>query len=361
MSVFGERVPAAWARQLPPGAWDDAIALLQQARDVERTTVLVCPEDPDSDALGSMLALLLALERHGVRAQASWGAEPFRVPASLATLPGVDRLTPPDALPVHPDLLVVLDAASRERLGGLAPLVDRAGTVLVLNHHATNDWGDDAHVALAAPTAAATAMVVEELLARWGVRLDRELAACLYVGLVADTGRFQYPNTDRATLELASRLLDHDIAHDRLSQQVFDSRSFGFLKILSRVLDRATLLPAWNLVYSWVTDRDRERLGVAPEETDSLIDVLSTVESAEMAMMARQSGGAWKVSLRSRGRLDVGALASRLGGGGHAAAAGFTAPGPIHDLIGRVLSELEAGGLAPAGGVPPAATWQDAV
>lgn len=341
MSVEGGRQPAAWARQLSPARWDDAAALLRTAVLDRRVTVLVGPSDPGGDAVGSLLALLVGLHRQEADVAASWPGKDFEVPAAYASLPGVDLLSPPDRLPLHPDLLVVVDVAAPADLGYLASLADRARQVLVLHRHAAG-WQDRADVELRAPTAAATAMIVEELLARLGVRLDRDLAACLYVGLVTDTGRFQYPNTDRATMELASRLLDHGIAHDRLSRQIFDTHSFGFIKTLARVLDRATLLPAWSLVYSWVTDRDRERLGVAREETDSLIDVLHTVEAAEMAMMAQQAGAEWKVSLRSRGRLDARALAERFGGGGHSAAAGFSAPGPIHDLIGRVLDALES-------------------
>lgn len=341
MSQVTARVPGRWADDVPGDVWAQALACLRGAAEDGGSVVLACHEDPDGDALGSMLALHLWLLRQGVDSTATWGSDPFRVPPQYTFLPGLDTLTPPEEIPGTPDLLVALDTASRGRLGRLSDLPDRAGRVLVIDHHASaSAFGD---VVLVAPRAAATAIIVEELLHRLGAELDRELASCLYVGLVTDTGRFQYANTDPAAMELGGRLLDAGIQHEEMTRQIFETHSFGFLKVQARVLDRATFVPEASLVHSWVTQDDLRGLGVAMEETESLIDVLRTVDAAELSLIAKETeAGVWRVSLRSKGSLDVGRLAQELGGGGHDFAAGFTASGDVDSIVASVRARLEA-------------------
>lgn len=337
----GQRSPATWTRDIPRAVWQRAVDALESATTSGARIVLACHVDPDGDALGSMLALDLHLRRRGARTTASWGSEPFQVPPQYAFLPGLDRLTPPDQVHGPVDLLVTLDCSTPARLGLLEPLVEQAATVIVIDHHAnTRSFGD---VELVAPRAAATAVVVEELLHRLGAELDRDLATCIYVGLVTDTGRFQYANTDRAAMELGSRLLDRGIDHERMSRQIFETHSFGYLKVQGRVLERATFLPEASVVYSWVTQDDLHELGVALEETEGLIDVLRSVESAEIAMIARQApAGEWKVSMRSKGAVDVGTMAAGLDGGGHTFASGFSFRGSIDALVAEVVAALDA-------------------
>ncbi|MDX1620889.1 MAG: bifunctional oligoribonuclease/PAP phosphatase NrnA [Nitriliruptorales bacterium] len=329
-----------WLEDIPSHVWDDAVATIRDAVNHGRSIVLAGHEYPDGDALGAMLALHLFLRRFEGRTAASFSGEPFQVPPQYTFLPGLDTLTPPTMVDAEPDVLIALDTATRERLGQLAPLASEAGTVIVIDHHASATvFGD---IRLVAPHAAATVVIVEELLDRLGATLDRELAACLYVGLVTDTGRFQYANTDRAAMELGSRLIDTGIEHEAMSRQIFETHSFGFLKVQARVLDRATFLPSPSLVYAWVTQSDLDALGVAMEETESLIDVLRTVETAEVAMIAKEDpDGIWRISLRSKGSIDVGSLATELGGGGHAFAAGFSSEGDLDEIVAAVRARLD--------------------
>ncbi|MDX1658592.1 MAG: bifunctional oligoribonuclease/PAP phosphatase NrnA [Nitriliruptorales bacterium] len=339
MSSRDERA-ADWLEDIPRAVWDDAVATIRDAVNGGYSIVLAGHEYPDGDALGSMLALHLFFRRYDGQTVATFSGDPFQVPPQYTFLPGLETLTPPSEVDLTPDLLVALDTASAERLGELASLADDAGTVIVIDHHASSkEFGD---IRLVAPNAAATVVIVEELLDRLGATLDRELAACLYVGLVTDTGRFQYANTDRAAMELGSRLLETGIEHEAMSRQIFDSHSFGFLKVQARVLDRATFLPSPSLVYSWVTQDDLDTLGVAVEETESLIDVLRTVETAEVAMVLKEdTDGSWRVSLRSKGSIDVGVLATELGGGGHAFAAGFSSDASREDIVADVTARLD--------------------
>lgn len=331
--------PPSWANDIPADVWRAATDAVRVTCRSGSTIALTCHADPDGDALGSVLALHLFLRQAGCRTVPSWGSDPFSVPPQYTFLPGLADLVPPREFPEAPELLVCCDTASRDRLGTLAPVVDRAGTVIVIDHHESGeDFGD---IRLIAPRAAATVVLVDDLIHRLGGRPDRGIASCLYAGLVTDTGRFQSRTTDAAAMEMGGRLLAEGIEHEEMSRQMFDTHSFGYLKVLARVLDRATFVPEASLVHSWVEQADLDRLGVALEETEGIIDVLRTAEAAEMTMMVKEGpDGEWRVSLRSKGRTNVGELASALGGGGHAASAGFSHPGPRQDIVDRVVGRL---------------------
>ncbi|MGH3442480.1 MAG: DHH family phosphoesterase, partial [Nitriliruptorales bacterium] len=279
------------------------------------------------------------LRQCGLRTVASWGSEPFAVPPQYTFLRGLRTLVPPREFPEAPELMISFDAGGYDRLGLLADAARNAETLIVVDHHSSNErFGD---VNLVAPGAAATVVLVDELIRRLGGRPDREIAASLYTGLVTDTGRFQYRNTDRAAMELGSRLIGEGIEHAEMSRQMFETHSFGYLKLLSRVLDRAAFDPEASLVHSWLEQSDLDRYGVAIEETEGVIDVLRTTETAEVTMLLKElPEGAWRTSLRSKGRVDVGALATELGGGGHDFSAGFTAHGSREEAVDAVVSLL---------------------
>jgi bifunctional oligoribonuclease and PAP phosphatase NrnA len=321
--------------------WERATALLASARSV----ALACHVDPDGDALGSMLAMRHQLAQRGVEVCASYGAagsrtQPFTIPPQYTFLPGLPELTRPEDFPAAPELLIAFDCASLERLGSLRPSAEAAGTVLVLDHHASGAaFGD---VRLVDAEAPATAVVVAGLLDRLGYELDRDTAICLYVGLVTDTGRFAYSSTTAATMELGARLIAFDIDHAAINRRVWETHSFGYLKVLSRALDRARLVASAGLIWTVVTQEDLDDLGISLAETEGLIDHLRSVDAAECALVLKeQPGGEWKSSMRSKGRVDVGLLAEQMGGGGHALASGFTAAEDLDVVVDAVVMLLE--------------------
>jgi bifunctional oligoribonuclease and PAP phosphatase NrnA len=329
--------------------WARAVELVSGAREV----ALACHVDPDGDALGSMLAMHRQLVQRGVKVCASYGAAgtrevPFSVPPQYTFLPGLSDLIPPRDFPDAPELLIAFDCASLDRLGSLRPHAEAARTVLVLDHHASGEaFGD---VRLIDGEAPATAFVLAELFDRMGAELDRETAICLYVGLVTDTGRFSYSSTTARTMELGARLIEFGIDHAAINRRVWETHSFGYLKVLARALERARLVAEAGLTWTVITQEDLDDLGVALAETEGLIDVLRAVEVAECALVLKeQPGGEWKASMRSKGNVDVGVIAERMGGGGHAFASGFTCAEALDDVIESVvylLAEEEPAALA---------------
>lgn len=317
--------------------WAEAVATLDAAGDV----ALACHLGPDGDALGSLLALALGLRSLGKNVVASWGSDPFRVPPQYAFLPALGLLSPPESFPAAPGLLVTFDTGSVDRLGSLAPAVDAAGAVIVVDHHASNTAYGSINVI--DPAAAASVVLVEELLCRLGVEIDADIAACLYTGLTTDTGSFKYQATTPEVHALAGRLIATGIDHAAIAREVWDTNRFAYVKLLGVLLDRAVLEPERGLVWSWSTQADFASFGVGMEDIEGAIDVLRTTVEAEVAVILKETpDGKYAVSMRAKGSTDVGAICVALGGGGHRFAAGFTSDADLATTMDRLRSALDA-------------------
>ncbi|GLZ04413.1 phosphoesterase [Actinomadura sp. NBRC 104412] len=318
--------------------WDGAVETIRAADDI----CLVCHISPDGDALGSMLALAQALRSLGKRCVASFG-EPFTVPASLRFLPGQELLIEPARMPAAPEVMITLDAAGAERLGSLAGRAARAGSLVVIDHHASNT-GFGA-VRLVDPAAAATAVLVDELIRRLGVPLTRDVAQCLYAGLASDTGSFKYPCTTPQVHDMAGRLLAVGVRPDAVSRELWDRAPFGYLMVLAGALGRARLerdaAGGLGLVWTTVERAERDSRGVPYDQLEGVIDQLRRTDEAEVAVVCKQNDqGDWYVSTRSKGTVDVGRACVALGGGGHRTAAAFTATGEPADILDRFRAAL---------------------
>jgi phosphoesterase RecJ-like protein len=299
---------------------------------------LACHVGPDGDALGSMIGFGIAAREAGKNVVAGFGS-PFFVPATLSFLP-TDLLVDPESFPEAPETMVVFDAGSPDRLAELGSPAGDSGTLVVLDHHVTNEGFGD--IALVDGQAAATGVVVAELLDVLGWPITAEIATCLLTALVTDTGRFQYANTNPAALQLAARLVEAGARPDLISQKVYDEAPFGYLKVAGVALTRAELDPGARMVSTIVMEVDLTEAGVSWGDIDNLINTLRLAEEADVAVLAKvHADGLVKLSLRSRGDTDVGALAASLGGGGHRLAAGITFDGDAEQAIDRVKSLLE--------------------
>ncbi|MFC9896195.1 bifunctional oligoribonuclease/PAP phosphatase NrnA [Nocardia sp. NPDC127579] len=332
---------AGTARSALP--FEAAIAALNAAGSV----TIVCHVQPDADTVGSGLALALVLERRGIPVRVSF-AEPAELPQSMRTLPGVWHLVPPADVPDQVDLLIAVDCGSAGRLGALAGRMDGAATTLVIDHHRSNTTFGD--VNLVDPDAESTTAVIARLLEAWGEPLDAVVAHCLYAGLVTDTGSFRWVRP--GTHALADRLLATGIDGPEIARTLLDTHPFAWLPMLSRVLGTARLEPAvrdgTGLVYVFV--RRADETGVGSEEVESVIDIVRTTTEAGIAAVFKESRTVedrWTVSLRSRDSgpgmcdgVDVAAVATALGGGGHRYAAGYTAYGDPEGIVAALLAVL---------------------
>jgi phosphoesterase RecJ-like protein len=313
----------------PEPDWARAVKILDGASQV----CLACHVRPDADALGSMLAFGLALAARPARevtVVASFGDDPFEVPAILRFLPGTGLLTQPADFPARPAVMMSFDAGSIDRLGALSGPAAAAGELIVLDHHASNTWFGT--VNLVDPGAAATAVLAAELIDRLGVPLTRDIALGLYAGLVTDTGSFKFSSTTPQVLQLAARLLSTGIDPGIVARELYDRAPFSYLGLLSATLGRACLEPSaaggLGLVWTTVSKADRDQANLPMDAAESVIDEIRRTDEAEVAVVLKEDdNGTWQVSARSKSLIDVGAACTALGGGGHARAAGFSFPG----------------------------------
>jgi phosphoesterase RecJ-like protein len=298
--------------------WDDAVTALRSASEV----AIGCHVHPDGDALGSLLAATLGLAKLGKRTHASWGDPNAQLPPNYGWLPGADRLLDPKDVPPS-EVWLALDCGAGDRLGELEDAARASDVLINVDHHTGNDNFGDLNIV--APAASSTAEIVTYLLRDVGVELDRDIAVCLYTGIVTDTGRFQYSNASPDTLRLAADLLALDVPAPQIALDVFESYPFAYLKLLGRVLDRAVLCSAEGFVYSYFTRQDLEDTGVGLDQTDGVIDCVRSTSAADVAAIFKeQPDGRYRVSMRSKGPISVGRLARAREGGGHELAAGFT-------------------------------------
>lgn len=315
-------------------------SLLEPAAEAIRSSdnlTMACHVGPDGDALGSMLGLASAALAAGKQVHPTYG-EPFVVADQYRFLP-VDLLVPPSGVPKDPDVMVVFDVGSLDRLGEVAKTAGTAKKVVVIDHHVTNaGFGD---VAVVVPDASSTAEIVLALIRHLGWKVTPTVATCLLTGIVTDTGRFQYSNTRPPTLHSAAQLVAAGARPEVIGRHIYEETPFGYLTVASAVLGRAVLEADRKFVWTWLQPDDLTRAGVDKGDVDGLIDLVRLpMESDVAALVTVVDDKTVRGSLRSRGRVDVGAIAAELGGGGHHNAAGFTLNGTVEDAVSAVRSRL---------------------
>jgi phosphoesterase RecJ-like protein len=313
----------------------DLKAIADALREHERFLV-VTHENPDGDALGSLLAMTLALRGLGKDAVMYLPAgAPLPREYGFMSLSDLLRDPPPDAAE---RVLVAVDCASAQRIGDPDAIARALLTLDIDHHHDNTRFGD---VNLVVPDASSTGEVLRDVFAELGVALTPELAEPLYIALVTDTGRFQYSNTTPKALRLAAELVEAGADLHAVFQQVYETVEFAKLKLLARVLERAKVLEGGRIVVSHLLRTDFAEVGASEPYSEGLIDYLREVEGAELAVFVREQMGpdaqGHKGSLRSSiDELDVSAIARQFGGGGHRQAAGFSSDDTLAEIVETV-------------------------
>jgi bifunctional oligoribonuclease and PAP phosphatase NrnA len=322
-------------RATPMTEASDLQAIADALREHDRFLV-VTHENPDGDALGSLLAMTLALRGLGKDA-VMYLAAGAPLPHEYGFMPLGDLVREPPADAAE-RVLVAVDCASEHRIGDPDALA-RAPLSLDIDHHHDNTrFGD---VNLVVPDASSTGEVLRDVFAALDVALTPELAEPLYIALVTDTGRFQYSNTTPKALRLAAELVEAGADIHAVFKQVYESVEFAKLKLLARVLERAEVLEGGRIVVSHLVRTDFADVGASEPYSEGLIDYLREVEGAELAVFVREQMGSGanghKGSLRSSiDELDVSAIARRFGGGGHRQAAGFSSDATLAEIVETV-------------------------
>lgn len=301
------------------------------------STVLVTGHrNPDGDAIGSLLAVGLIL-RHLGKDYTLYSQD--GVPKQFATLALAGEVVDQVPAAARFDATVAVDTGDRALLGDGVPTGDRAGTLIVLDHHSSSTpfgdlrWHD--------PTAAATGMLVADLAQRLDVPLCADMAEQLWCALYTDTGGFRYDSTDARVLRLAARLVEAGISPWDVTVKLYENNPVERMRLLGQVLSTLDLSASGQIASVNITRSMVDQAGADDSMLDGFINYARSIEGVEVAVQVLQRGDFCRISLRSKGRINVGDLAQRLGGGGHHNAAGCTVEGPPAEVQKRILGLLE--------------------
>lgn len=325
-------------RSTTPDMWESVIDYIEDAR----TIAISGHTNPDGDALGSVLGFFLSLcQQFPSKRIDALLADDGAIPRIYRFLPGSDKLTPSVQHMEAYDLFISVDAPTLERLEDSASVAKHAMGRVCIDHHPAREEFADVTVRVA--SAAATAVLVFELIDAAGWPLTPDIATCLLTGVMTDTGRFQYQNANPSAFACASHLVDAGAQPSKIALEVYQSQRLEYLHLESVVMSRIDTRCDGRVAYSYAFAEDLESRGVKPAECDGLVDVVRQVAGTELCLFLRESApGVVRGNLRSKGHVDISGVAVELGGGGHAAAAGFTFKGTVKEAAERVLPMLEA-------------------
>jgi len=298
--------------------------------------LLTSHSNPDGDAIGSELGLMRALRSQGKRVE-TWNLDP--APGAYRGLPGATEVhvggVPPDGFPEHFDLVIVLECPGLDRTGLEPQLADFP--LVNIDHHLGNqgygveNWVD--------PDAPAVSVMVLELLLALGANIDDETASCLHLALVTDTGGFRFANASPRAFRAAAQLVELGARIETVSRWVYESQPEASVRLLGEML--GTLERRGKVASVHLTLEMFERAGAGPGDSEGLIDVPRSIAGVDAVVLLRELGPEqWKISLRSRGAINVESIARELGGGGHANAAGCRAQGRLGEVRERLVERL---------------------
>jgi bifunctional oligoribonuclease and PAP phosphatase NrnA len=305
--------------------------------------LLTTHEGPDGDALGSLIAMHEVLGALGKDSVMFLAAKEFPLPVEYRYLPLEEVFHEPPA-DFTDRTLVFLDCGNVDRMP-VEFLKHSSGELLNIDHHHDNTrFGT---VNLVDVEASCTAEIIFDLIRLLGVELTPEIAGALYVGLVTDTGRFMYANTDARSHRMAADLIDAGVdVHDHF-RRLYEHVPLIKLQLIARALQKTELVCEGQIAATYIAKEDYEALGASEELTEGVIDYLRSIEGIRVAAVIRDTGNGAnndrKASLRSSdGTIDVSEIARKQGGGGHARAAGFSTDMPYGEVIEYVCSEVTA-------------------
>lgn len=312
-------------------ATSHAVSSVLEAIQSAQTILVSSHARPDGDAIGSMLACGMLLEQMGKHVSLVLSD---RVPLLYRWLPCAEHIGHTDQVTGEYDLTILLecDGLERSRLKGL-----EGRRVVNIDHHASGrpfaavNWID--------PQASAVAELVFELAVAAGVTITPDMATCLYTAVLTDTGSFCYEGTDAHTLRLATELVNLGARPAQIAQEVYFTNPLSKMVLLGAAL--STLRREGRIAWLWVTHDDMLRSNAAEEDCEGIVNYAIAIAGVEVAVLLRElPDHRVRLSLRSKGKVNVAQVAESLGGGGHANASGCTLPGPLPNATHSIVETL---------------------
>ncbi len=310
---------------------DDIKEKINQAESV----LIVTHENPDGDAVGSSLGFMHVLKKLDKKVD-------VYIPVlnkMYSFLPGYEEIKTELDENSKYDLCVALDSSDIERLGLGKTWFEKTENTVVIDHHITNqNYGDANYVNAIASSTCQNIIVV---LAALDVAINKDMATCIYSGMLTDTGAFRY-NTQPETFEFAAMLLETGIDIATIYKKLFDSTTESRTKLLGRALSRLELLEDKKIAFTYVNSEDYEEFQNEEGDHEAIVNYGRNIEGVEVSVFFREKDGHYKVSLRSNDYIDVSRIATKYAGGGHLKAAGLELLAPLEQAKETIISEIKA-------------------
>ena len=297
--------------------------------------------NPDGDAIGSLIALGLSLEALNKKITLYCESS---IPVVYRFLPEVHRVVKKIG-GLNYDMAVILDCGDLSRVGEAVSTVEQIPVIVNIDHHITNTrFG---HLHLIDTSACATAEIVYRLIKQMDRPLNKSIATSIYTGILADTGSFRFSNTNRAAFSICQEMVEIGVDPHDIAQHVYGTYSLSRIKLLNLALDSIELSKNGKLSIMTLTKEMFDETHTKPEDVDGLINYAKGIEEVEVAALIQEhhngkeqskTPNRFHISLRSDGTVDVAAIASLFGGGGHSSAAGFSIESTLSNIKSRIFS-----------------------
>lgn len=290
---------------------------------------------PDGDCIGSCLGLYLYLKEQYPHIRTDVYLE--EIPGAYRMIKGTDEVKSQIPEGEVYDVFFCLDCGDKERLGFSAPLFEAAKETVCIDHHVSNEaFADQNHIV---PDASSTSELVFTLLDK--EKISKEAAEALYMGIVHDTGVFQYSCTSPETMEIAAELMRKGINGSEIIDKTYYEKTYVQNQILGRALLESMLIMDKRCIVSVIRQRSMEFFQAQPADLEGIVSQLRQTKDVEVAIFLHEvEPQKYKVSLRSKNKVDVSVIAKHFGGGGHVRAAGVTMKGSSHDVINNITARI---------------------
>ncbi|HBI23548.1 MAG TPA: hypothetical protein DDX84_04950 [Nitrospiraceae bacterium] len=303
----------------------------------KRETFLITTHvNPEGDAIGSSLALALALSSIGKKVEVIT-QDP--VPKGLKFLPSSDTIKQAKSIDRRFDAVITVDCGDLERVGFLK-IDNIPGDILInIDHHVTNKGFGAVNFV---EDAVASAQLIYDIMKRLNISLTPDIATCIYTAIMTETGSFRYSNTTSETFKIAQEMVSAGAMPWNIAEQIFNRNNIGRIKLLGLILESLDRSDDGKI--SWITVKEQmyRETGTSKEDVEDFINFPRSIEGVEVAILFRESNQGWKISLRSNGKVDVSNMALEFGGGGHSMAAGFFIQGGHEEVKKRVVNSARS-------------------
>ena len=306
--------------------------ILEEIKKAKKIAILT-HENPDGDAIGSSLAMYMALKE--------MGKEPDLIipelPRIYEFMPNADKIKKEGQTSPY-DLAIALDSATIKMLNGWSNYFETAKVKIVIDHHSSNTmYGDFNYVN---PDAPACAQILINIMYYFGIEISKEIGTCILTGIITDTGGFQYQSTTPETFEFASELLKKGVNVSDIYKRVMNTKSRANFELRRRAIERMQFLENGKIAVTYITKQDEQEVNAESGDHEGIVEEGRAIEGVEVSIFIRETNKGYKASLRSNSYVNVSDVCMMFGGGGHFHAAGCMISQGLEQVREKIVNQV---------------------